>query len=39
VSSTHLSILIAALGVVAMADRVCGDEQTAAQKNLRERHT
>jgi porin len=30
VSSTHLSILIAALGVVAMEDRVCADEQSAA---------
>ncbi len=32
VSSIRLSILIAALGVLAMADRVCADEQTAAQK-------
>ena len=31
-STTHLSILIAALGVLAMEDRVCADEQTAAQK-------
>jgi hypothetical protein len=32
VSITHLSILIAALGVLAMADRVFADEQTAAKK-------
>ena len=31
-STTHLSILVAALGVLAMEDRVCADEQTAAQK-------
>jgi hypothetical protein len=32
VSSIHLSIVIAALGVLAMADRVCADEQSAAHK-------
>ena len=31
-SNIRLSILIAALSVLAMADRVCADEQTAAQK-------
>jgi porin len=31
VSTTHLSILIAALGVLVMEDRVCADEQTAEQ--------
>ena len=31
-STTHLCILIAALGVVAMEDRVYADEQTVAQK-------
>ena len=31
-STTHLSILIAALVMLAMADRVCADEQTAIQK-------
>jgi porin len=32
VSTTHLSILIAALGVVAMEDRVCADQQPPPQK-------
>jgi carbohydrate-selective porin OprB len=32
VSNTHLSILIAALGIVTIADRVSADEQTAAHK-------